>query len=357
MLLAGRGRAAGDRTAGLCRADGRVGRCSPSIGVADRRPRLALLTALPSRIIGLLENDLLQALPLYVFMGALLNRLPLADRLFRCGVALRPRSAGAPPLATAGAGRAAGADERLGRRQRRHALAQRGAQARRARRAGGREHGAGLRRQHARRGDPAVAGADPAGRRHDARPHRGDQRHQGRWCASSTPRTSSAARWCRPALFLVLCLIVAWLLGRRQPARGRRPERPPAAEWATARSSPPSSCVGLLAGVAAGYFYAVEAAAMGGTCCCCSAWLDAAACAAARSRAVLRDTMAVSGALFALFVAATTFTLLFRAFGTDRLLDGWVTLRARRRSPAPPSRCSWCSRCRPSCSTPSRSCS
>jgi TRAP-type mannitol/chloroaromatic compound transport system permease large subunit len=40
--------------------------------------------------------------------------------------------------------------------------------------------------------------------------------------------------------------------------------------------------------------------------------------------AVLRDTMAVSGALFALFVAATTFTLLFRAFGTDRLLDALV---------------------------------
>ena len=42
--------------------------------------------------------------------------------------------------------------------------------------------------------------------------------------------------------------------------------------------------------------------------------------------AVLRDTMAVSGALFALFVAATTFTLVFRAFGTDRLLDHWVSL-------------------------------
>jgi TRAP-type mannitol/chloroaromatic compound transport system permease large subunit len=34
--------------------------------------------------------------------------------------------------------------------------------------------------------------------------------------------------------------------------------------------------------------------------------------------------MAVSGALFALFVAATTFTLVFRTFGTDRLLYDWV---------------------------------
>src|SRR5471030_67384 len=63
-----------------------------------------LLTALPSRIIGLLENDLLQALPLYVFMGALLNRLPLADRLFRCGVALGRHGGGAPALATLGLG-------------------------------------------------------------------------------------------------------------------------------------------------------------------------------------------------------------------------------------------------------------
>ena len=51
-------------------------------------------------------------------------------------------------------------------------------------------------------------------------------------------------------------------------------------------------------------------------------------------QAVLRDTMAVSGALFALFVAATTFTLLFRAFGTDRLLDPVGDDGARRRDGA-----------------------
>ena len=37
-------------------------------------------------------------------MGALLNRLPLADRLFRCGVALGGRSGGAPAMATLGLG-------------------------------------------------------------------------------------------------------------------------------------------------------------------------------------------------------------------------------------------------------------
>jgi TRAP-type mannitol/chloroaromatic compound transport system permease large subunit len=36
--------------------------------------------------------------------------------------------------------------------------------------------------------------------------------------------------------------------------------------------------------------------------------------------AVLLDTLALSGALFALLVAATTFSLVFRVFGTDRWL-------------------------------------
>jgi len=39
-------------------------------------------------------------------------------------------------------------------------------------------------------------------------------------------------------------------------------------------------------------------------------------------RAVLRDTMALTGALFALLVGATTFSLVLRAWGTDRLLAG-----------------------------------
>ena len=38
----------------------------------------SLLTALPGRLVNLLENYLLQALPLYVLMGLLLDRLPIA---------------------------------------------------------------------------------------------------------------------------------------------------------------------------------------------------------------------------------------------------------------------------------------
>src|SRR5258708_39451705 len=71
-----------------------------TVGVLAGGIEYPLLTALPGRIIGLLETDLLQALPLYVFMGALLNRLPLADRLFRCGVALGRHRGGAPRRGT-----------------------------------------------------------------------------------------------------------------------------------------------------------------------------------------------------------------------------------------------------------------
>src|SRR5450755_2445118 len=52
-----------------------------------------LLTAMPSRIVGLLEHDLLQALPLYALIGALLNRLPLAQLLHAGGERLFGRSA------------------------------------------------------------------------------------------------------------------------------------------------------------------------------------------------------------------------------------------------------------------------
>ena len=58
-----------------------------------------LLAAVPARITGLLESDILQALPLYVLMGALLNRLPLADIVFRAATRAFARSRAAPLLA------------------------------------------------------------------------------------------------------------------------------------------------------------------------------------------------------------------------------------------------------------------
>src|SRR3974390_2869681 len=66
------------------------------VGVASGTIPPALLSTLPARLINLFENDLLQALPLYVTMGLLLDRLPVADALYRACNSLLPRSSGAP---------------------------------------------------------------------------------------------------------------------------------------------------------------------------------------------------------------------------------------------------------------------
>src|SRR4029077_2216859 len=51
---------------------------------------IQLIGVLRERLINLLENDLLQAIPLYVLMGTLINRLPLAEALYRCCLAVLP---------------------------------------------------------------------------------------------------------------------------------------------------------------------------------------------------------------------------------------------------------------------------
>ena len=52
------------------------------IGIASGLFNMNLLGLLSSRIFGLLENDLLQAIPLYVFFGVLLQRSNLAQEIF-----------------------------------------------------------------------------------------------------------------------------------------------------------------------------------------------------------------------------------------------------------------------------------
>ena len=66
-----------------------VGMLAPSVPID-------LLTALPGRLVGLFENDLLQALPLFVLMGALLDRLRVIDSLFNTSVAMLGRGSTAP---------------------------------------------------------------------------------------------------------------------------------------------------------------------------------------------------------------------------------------------------------------------
>src|SRR3984893_504671 len=73
-----------------------VASCGAILGVVTGTIEISILWALPSRLINLFENDLLQALPLYVTMGLLLDRLPVADALYRTGNAILPRRPSAP---------------------------------------------------------------------------------------------------------------------------------------------------------------------------------------------------------------------------------------------------------------------
>src|SRR3974377_1886260 len=66
------------------------------LGIATDTIPFSLLSALPNRLVNLFENDLLQALPLYVTMGLLLGRLPVADALYRPRIALAPKRVWAP---------------------------------------------------------------------------------------------------------------------------------------------------------------------------------------------------------------------------------------------------------------------
>ena len=291
------------------------------VGLALGGLDFGLLTALPGRIIGLLENDLLQALPLYVLMGSLLNRLPLADRLFRCGVALGGHSNAAPALSTLGLGALlAPMNGSVGASV---AMLSRSVAPK-------------LRARDVPAGETTALVCVASTLGVVVPPSLvlillGDAMMRAHTEATNVTKamvrivnTQDIFRGALvpAALFLLLCLLVAWLLGRRSPVR-RDKEWPRIGEWLTAAIAA-LFVVGLLAGVAGGYFYAVEAAAMGGT----ALFLFGAFTGGLRDGAfgaVLRDTMAVSGSLFALFVAATTFTLVFRAFGSDRLLDAWVS--------------------------------
>jgi TRAP-type C4-dicarboxylate transport system permease large subunit len=118
-------------------------------------------------------------------------------------------------------------------------------------------------------------------------------------------------------------LLVAWWQGRRSPLP--RASRPVVSgrEWALAAFTL-AVLLALLGGVAAGLFYAVEAAATGGLL-LLAGGLVTRQLGIERLRAVLHDTLALSGSLLALFIAATSFTLLLRAFGTDRWIEALFT--------------------------------
>jgi TRAP-type mannitol/chloroaromatic compound transport system permease large subunit len=123
-------------------------------------------------------------------------------------------------------------------------------------------------------------------------------------------------------IFLALCLALSWIVGRTATKLPDRERLTAGQGWLAAVAL--AALVGLLGGVAFGYFYAVEAAAMGAFA------LLAAGLATGRLRGaalnkLLNDALALTGALFALLLAATTFTLILRLLGTADLVGRMVS--------------------------------
>jgi tripartite ATP-independent transporter DctM subunit len=282
-----------------------------------------LLAALPSRITNLLENDLLQALPLYVLVGALMNRLQVADSLFQTTVRVLRGGREAPAVAGLALGAllgpmngSVGASVVALSRSVAPGLA-----------AGGMTTPA----RHALVSVASTLGVvvppslvlillgDGMMAAHTIA---SNAMHR----AERIVNTQDVFRGALvPAgMLLLLCLAVAVWESRRTIARGTVVAARGASRDVVVAIVAVAFVVALLAGVATGRFYAVEGAAAG------AFVLFAGAAAAGRLRrgalgALLTDVMATTGALFALLVAATTFTLVFRALGTDRLLEAWIT--------------------------------
>ena len=290
------------------------------LGLVTNTIPATLLWALPGRLINLFENDLLQALPLYVTMGLLLDRLPIADALYRASNAVLPRSPSAPLVSGMMLGALLGPMN-----------GSVGASV------------LGLSRVISPRlsaegvpppiRDAVIAVASTLG---VLLPPSlvlillGDSMLSAHTIAvTQTGRTDRVintqdvfhAALLPAGIFLMLCVALAWFAGRKA-ARLVKPE-PLTLNEALLAAFALTALVLLLGGVATGYFYAVEAAAMGGFALLVAGLLTG-RLSAPVLRGLLYNAIAITGALFFLLLAATTFTLVLRLLGTDRLVNNLV---------------------------------
>src|SRR5256714_13487413 len=300
-----------------------VASAGAAFGVVTGEIPASLLGALPSRLINLLENDLLQALPLYVLMGLLLDRLPVAEALYRSSLAVLPRGPAAQLMSGTVLGALLGPmNGSVGA----SVLALSRVVAPRLA-----AHGVPEPTRAALVAVPSTLGV--------VIPPSlvlillGDAMLGAHTIAvTTTGRTDRVINTqdifhgaLAPAgLFLVLCLIAAWLAGRRLPARDRAPEEKPTAGQVLLAVFTVAFLLVLLGAVALGFFYAVEAAALGAFVLFTSG-LVTGRLRGGVLRDVLTQAMAMTGALFALLIGATTLTLMLRIIGTDRLVADWVT--------------------------------
>jgi len=290
-----------------------------AMGLAAGAFDLQILQALPVRTLGLLENDLLQAMPLYVFMGILLQRLTVADALFSALLRLFGPLAGAHALSALGVGAliapmngsVASSSALLSR-----LVAPRMAHLDTAR---------------------AVSIISVAATIGVVVPPSlvllllGDAMMLAHLEASRLPgylqagqRIINTQDVMHAALLPALCVLALWALvaWRQAPKLKETPPQGPTSRSQTAIAlAAGGTILVLLAGVFTGKLYAVEAAATGAMLLVATALLGR-SLSASGWQLVLADTLKLSGALFALLVGATTFSLVFRIFGTDRWLNG-----------------------------------
>ena len=279
------------------------------------------LWALPSRLVNLLENDLLQALPLYVTMGLLLDRLPIADALYRAGNAVLPRSPSAPLVSGMMLGAllgpmngSVGASVLALSRVVSPRLAAEGIPAP---------------KRHA-----IVAVASTLGvlvppslvliLLSDAMlsAHTIAVTATGRSDRVVNTQDIFHAALLPGAIFLAICLSLSWIGGRAAKKIPARERLTAGQAWLAVAAL--ASLVVLLGGVALGYFYAVEAAAMGAFALLAAGLLTGRLHGAALSK-LLSEAIALTGALFSLLVAATTFTMILRLLGTADLVSKMVS--------------------------------
>ena len=295
--------------------------CGAILGVVTGAIDVAILGVLPNRLINLFENDLLQALPLYVTMGLLLDRLPVADALYRAGNAALPRSPSAPLVSGMMLGALLGPMN-----------GSVGASV------------LGLSRVVSPR---LAAEGLPAPTRHaiiavastlgvlvppslvlillsDAMlsAHTIAVTTTGRSDRVVNTQDIFHAALVPGGIFLALCVALSWIAGRTATQLPNR-ERLTTGQGLLAAVAL-VSLVGLLGGVAFGYFYAVEAAAMGAFALLVAGLVTGRLRGAALNK-LLNDAIALTGALFALLVAATTFTLILRLLGTADLVGRMVS--------------------------------
>jgi tripartite ATP-independent transporter DctM subunit len=290
------------------------------IGIISGVIPFSLLWALPGRLINLFENDLLQALPLYVTMGLLLGRLPIADALYRTSNAILPRRGSAPLVS----GMLLGA--LLGPMNGSVGASVLGL----SRVVAPRLNAEGV---PAATRDAIIAVASTLGvlvppslvliLLSDAMlsAHTYAVTETGRTDRVINTQDVFHAALLPAGIFLVLCIALSWHAGRHHALPYRRD--PVTRQQVALAVVALAALLVLLGGVATGYFYAVEAAAVGAFA-LLSSGLVTGRLPLKVMRELLGDAIAITGTLFTLLIAATTFTLVLRLLGTDRLVNNLV---------------------------------